>query len=371
MRGMREKSFYVFQGNTLVGDKAVVAEPQDVSPTSLWHMRLGNVSERGLKELSKRGYFGNEKFDDLEFCENCIYGKAMRVKFGQSVEEGDRVDNDPWLAESSRTDDAANVTNNQNNEINLALSAILQVKEEIGLMNPRTFDRQMRILKLHFLNKLDKQVLSGSKIVGENGNSIQVALIDESTSKIVNSGPGASSHVQIFVLESYQLLGEEDLNQKINKESETNKSLLHGNIFVYLNEGIGCINDLYFAHTSQWLKKREFVLVATVVGNCNGITVKAAVMEPFTIKDRRNTLYVKHPIPTPSDDIWRLKNIIKGGPMHKSLRTNDINIVQTFLREFNLNPQRLRKHQTNPDSRPGHMARPSGVVPTVQPMGPS
>ncbi|XP_047313773.1 uncharacterized mitochondrial protein AtMg00300-like [Impatiens glandulifera] len=86
MRSVREKSFYVFQDNTLVGDMKVVEEPRDVLPTSLWHKRLGYMSERCLKELSKIDYFGKEKLDDLEFCENCIYGKATRVKFIRSIE---------------------------------------------------------------------------------------------------------------------------------------------------------------------------------------------------------------------------------------------------------------------------------------------
>ncbi|XP_047320437.1 uncharacterized protein LOC124924441 [Impatiens glandulifera] len=86
MRGVREKSIYIFQGNNLVGDMMAVAEPRDVSPTSLWHKRLGHVSERGLKRLNKRVYFGKKKLDDLEFCENYIYNKATRVKFRRSVE---------------------------------------------------------------------------------------------------------------------------------------------------------------------------------------------------------------------------------------------------------------------------------------------
>uniref|UniRef100_UPI00144403F4 DDE-type integrase/transposase/recombinase n=1 Tax=Acinetobacter indicus TaxID=756892 RepID=UPI00144403F4 len=48
--------------------------------------RLGHVSDRGLKELGKQGLFGKDKLDDLEFCENCIYGKSTRVKFTRSTE---------------------------------------------------------------------------------------------------------------------------------------------------------------------------------------------------------------------------------------------------------------------------------------------
>ncbi|XP_047323480.1 uncharacterized mitochondrial protein AtMg00300-like [Impatiens glandulifera] len=86
MRGVQLKCLYIFQCNTFVRDMVVVAEPRDVSPTSLCHKRLGHMSERDLNELNKRGYFGKHKLNDLEFCENCIYGKVMRVKFRRSVE---------------------------------------------------------------------------------------------------------------------------------------------------------------------------------------------------------------------------------------------------------------------------------------------
>ncbi|XP_047336001.1 uncharacterized mitochondrial protein AtMg00300-like [Impatiens glandulifera] len=52
--GVREKSLYVLQVSTLVGDMETMAEPRDVSST--------------------------------KFCENYIYGKATRVKFRRSVE---------------------------------------------------------------------------------------------------------------------------------------------------------------------------------------------------------------------------------------------------------------------------------------------
>lgn len=39
------------------------------------------MNEKGLKELKKQGVFGNDKLDNLGFCEDCILGKASRLKF--------------------------------------------------------------------------------------------------------------------------------------------------------------------------------------------------------------------------------------------------------------------------------------------------
>ena len=50
--------------------------------TTLWHRRLGYVSERGLQELGKQGLLEKSKLDRLEFCEHCVFGKSTRVKFG-------------------------------------------------------------------------------------------------------------------------------------------------------------------------------------------------------------------------------------------------------------------------------------------------
>ena len=43
---------YLLQGNTLVGIVATVSE-ENQSQASLWHKRLGHISEGGLRELSK------------------------------------------------------------------------------------------------------------------------------------------------------------------------------------------------------------------------------------------------------------------------------------------------------------------------------
>ena len=48
---------------------------------TLWHHRLGQMSEKGMKILHKRNLFPDLKQIDLDFCEHCVYGKQKRVKF--------------------------------------------------------------------------------------------------------------------------------------------------------------------------------------------------------------------------------------------------------------------------------------------------
>ena len=66
----------------------------------LWHKYLGHVSERGLTELMKQGLLGDEKFQELEFCETYVYGKSCRVKFGTGIQRTkgtlDYIHSDLW-----------------------------------------------------------------------------------------------------------------------------------------------------------------------------------------------------------------------------------------------------------------------------------
>ncbi|TXG67707.1 hypothetical protein EZV62_008982 [Acer yangbiense] len=73
VRGRTEKKW--FKRN------AAVAAPKILDKTTLWHRRLAHVSEKGLMELSKQGLLCGDKLDKLSFCDHCVYGKMIRVKF--------------------------------------------------------------------------------------------------------------------------------------------------------------------------------------------------------------------------------------------------------------------------------------------------
>ena len=49
--------------------------------TSLWHCRLGHMSEKGMKMLPSKGKLPELKFVDFDICESCILGKQKRVSF--------------------------------------------------------------------------------------------------------------------------------------------------------------------------------------------------------------------------------------------------------------------------------------------------
>ena len=60
-------------------DTIVVAEVS--TDTSLWHRRLGHMSEKGMKMLLSRGKLPKLKSIDFDMCESCILGKQKNVNF--------------------------------------------------------------------------------------------------------------------------------------------------------------------------------------------------------------------------------------------------------------------------------------------------
>jgi hypothetical protein len=68
---------YLCIGNT---DSSISLASTGVD-TTLWHHRLGHMSEKGMQILHKRNLLPDLKQIDLDFCEHCVYGKQKRVRF--------------------------------------------------------------------------------------------------------------------------------------------------------------------------------------------------------------------------------------------------------------------------------------------------
>lgn len=73
---------------------------EEESRSQLCHSRLGHMSEKGSKELVKQNLLENLKSVQLQFCEDCVYGKAHRVRFSKgrhsAVGVMDYVHSDLW-----------------------------------------------------------------------------------------------------------------------------------------------------------------------------------------------------------------------------------------------------------------------------------
>ena len=89
MKGIKRGNLYILQGTTCIDDGLVVVASRSNKSisdlTQLWHMRLGHMSEKGMMILQKQRLLGNQKLDELKFCEHCVFGKQHRIKFPKAI----------------------------------------------------------------------------------------------------------------------------------------------------------------------------------------------------------------------------------------------------------------------------------------------
>ncbi|KAH0458117.1 hypothetical protein IEQ34_013432 [Dendrobium chrysotoxum] len=232
-------------------------------------------------------------------------------------------------------------------EVELALANHLaSMSRECGKqINPAC----SRNLQLQFLNKLSLPIFTGTRIDGEDSSSITVALVDTLTGERVTSGPESLMKVEIVVLEGDFEGNEqgnwtiEEFKNNVVKERDGKRSLLMGDIFLDLHEGIGAAGELSFTDNSSWTRSRKFRLGARIVDcHLNGIRVREARTEAFMVKDHRGELYKKHYPPLLFDEVWRLEKIGKDGAFHKRLSSENINTVKDFLTLLVTDAPRLR-----------------------------
>ncbi|XP_022732413.1 calmodulin-binding protein 60 B-like [Durio zibethinus] len=206
-----------------------------------------------------------------------------------------------------------------------------------------------RSLQLHFRSRLSLPLFTGGKVEGEQGAAIHIVLVDANTGHVVINGPEASVKLDVVVLEGdFNNEDDEDWTQEefeshVVKEREGKRPLLTGDLQVTLKEGVGTLGDLTFTDNSSWIRSRKFRLGLKVAsGYCEGIRVREAKTEAFTVKDHRGELYKKHYPPALSDEVWRLEKIGKDGSFHKRLNNEGIFTVEDFLRLVVRDSQKLR-----------------------------
>uniref|UniRef100_A0A0D6R297 Calmodulin-binding protein 60 B n=1 Tax=Araucaria cunninghamii TaxID=56994 RepID=A0A0D6R297_ARACU len=206
-----------------------------------------------------------------------------------------------------------------------------------------------RNLQLHFRTRLSLPLFTGAKVEGEQGAAILVVLLDANTDQIVTSGSEASAKLDITVLEGdfnnedEENWTQEDFESHEVKEREGKRPLLTGDLQVTLKEGVGTVGDLIFTDNSSWIRSRKFRLgVKVASGYCEGIRIREAKTEAFTVKDHRGELYKKHYPPALNDEVWRLDKIGKDGAFHKKLNKYGIHSVEDFLKLVVRDPQKLR-----------------------------
>ncbi|KAL6644279.1 hypothetical protein ACP70R_015887 [Stipagrostis hirtigluma subsp. patula] len=208
-------------------------------------------------------------------------------------------------------------------------------------------------LKLVFVKQLKLPLFTNSKLVDVANNAIKVQLVDTRTNHPItppNALLGSSVKLEVLVLdgdfqsEDRESWSADQFNAAIVKAREGKRPLLVGTLNVPMsNHGVAVIDDVSFTDNSSWIRSRKFRIgVRVMLESYCGPRIQEAVSERFTVKDHRGELYQKHYPPSLTDNVWRLRNIRKDGPIDKRLETEGIKNVQDFLKLYTRDPNKLR-----------------------------
>ncbi|KAK6917472.1 Calmodulin binding protein, C-terminal domain [Dillenia turbinata] len=234
-------------------------------------------------------------------------------------------------------------------EVERALSKLGPAKLNSRSSPKRIKGPDGRSLRLQFKSTLSLPLFTGGKVEGEQGTAIHVVLLDANTSQIVTSGLESAVKLDVVVLEGdfnneeHDDWTQEEFESHLVREREGKRPLLTGDLQVTLKDGVGTLGELTFTDNSSWIRSRKFRLGLKVAsGFCEGVRIREAKTEAFTVKDHRGELYKKHYPPALHDEVWRLEKIGKDGSFHKRLNKAGVRTVEDFLRLVVRDSQRLR-----------------------------
>jgi hypothetical protein len=187
-------------------------------------------------------------------------------------------------------------------EVERALANFAPPKVGFRSVPKRIQGPNQRNLQLQFRNKLALPLFTGSKVDGDQGTGIHVALLDADTGQIVSTGPEASAKLDIVVLEGdfatddEENWSREEFENALVRERDGKRPLLTGELNVVLKNGIATLGELTFTDNSSWIRSRKFRIGVRVAdGVCEGLQIREAVTEAFTVKDHRGECMLLSP----------------------------------------------------------------------------
>ncbi|GMN56765.1 hypothetical protein TIFTF001_025887 [Ficus carica] len=154
-------------------------------------------------------------------------------------------------------------------------------------------------LQLVFLNNLSLPIFTGSKILGGDGNPLQILVVDRSNGDpMVPISLPHPTKIELVVLDGDfpprdDTWTSEQFDSSIVKERTGKRPLLHGDLSVTLRGGTAVIGDIEFTDNSSWIRSRKFRIGARVVPGTSsqGLSVREAITEAFVVKDHRGEYY--------------------------------------------------------------------------------
>ncbi|MCO5592171.1 hypothetical protein L7F22_046167 [Adiantum nelumboides] len=192
---------------------------------------------------------------------------------------------------------------------------------------------------------------TGTKLDGKCGDTIRVRLVNVVTRQLVTEGPESAAELEVV-----PLMGEfdtpddqdwpaDEFERYVAKERDGKAPLLVGELKVYLKGGLATLGHLTFTDNSSWTRSKKFRLgVRAVHINGPGLaSIREGKSEAFLVKEGRGRVNQKHEIPSPNDEVWRLRHIAKDGSSYRNLAAEGIHTVKEFLHWVHERPEDLKK----------------------------
>ena len=76
----RQEGMYLYM---TFGSEASISVALSKLDAGVWHQRLRHMSEKGMKIMLSKDKMSGLKCIDLNFCEECVYGKHKKVSFSK------------------------------------------------------------------------------------------------------------------------------------------------------------------------------------------------------------------------------------------------------------------------------------------------
>ncbi|KAL4034540.1 hypothetical protein IC575_003190 [Cucumis melo] len=198
--------------------------------------------------------------------------------------------------------------------------------------------------KLVFLNEPAAVIFTNNEIKAENGEPLQVAIIDATTNATIRFGLVASVQVEFFLLDGdYGGSGEQQHRHPLSARDGKRPLVVGSDLNLTLQYGVASIHSLIITDNSSWMKSKKFRLAVKVKGDKMFQPISIGVSQPFRVMDHRGEVNKKHHPPSSEDEVWRLEGIGKDGAYHKNLTYNDIKNVGDFLKAYEKNGTNLKK----------------------------
>ncbi|CAJ2637014.1 unnamed protein product [Trifolium pratense] len=207
-------------------------------------------------------------------------------------------------------------------------------------------------LQLSFNKRLSLPIFTGSRILDNEGNPINITLVEKTNNnQIVPTSLPYPIKLEIVVLDGdfphdeNENWTNEEFNKYIVKERAGKRPLLGGEMNITMRDGIAPIGDIEFTDNSSWIRSRKFRVAVKVShhGSNQSVRIQEGMTEAFKVKDHRGELYKKHHPPKLEDDVWRLEKIGKDGAFHKKMTDKGIKTVQDFLKLAVMDTHKLRE----------------------------